>query len=1059
MSAKEVFYLSEFITGKDLVCPIASYYFFNNRGGAAVPSWVAGSLGAGITHQRLITASGSEDFRFDFSQAMWRALDKVTFLIQDTYTSGSNTQTVTRSANWTQLPIPIRESFSQAPTGQEQVLATVNIGGYITHSIDEIRYAGQDIWWDDWEYTATHNIHKGGGTLGVLESSTANITFLAFSDYKTVYAQLTTQTTQDGVPVTDLFYGTWYQVKADIVWEGPFKVHVNLAPTDFDGNPVSGMRARILPGPLYTKNSSGSLLAINRTTATDDGGYLRTATTPINQNFIYDVRTTYAHAVVQLGEQFSSSSGQITTVYQKLLDFPIRSRLTTVSIDLDRTDAFGLPAVAYPIQDFGINEQRPHIRYHPDADTTYKALANITLPQTKTYTFPTASNWSKFTSGSSVADVTGGVRLTIPSGPSTFVFDFTVDTSKMWNLRPYRWIAFDYNVTTSSAITGVIQLNQYLDPQHVTDNWYYIKEFNVTLQPGHNTLWIDTLQPYRIDASGSPGPLRTMAQAHMNDTVTFENQGVAQTFNVLRDRFSGIANMIQFSTTLSTGTVEITNPRMEVRYKAAFNQNGVSYARSDNGYQPQSGIGGEGFDGYNTWGHVDGRDAFRILNFRNGGSFSVRSMTPQEFVHALRDVQNFVINSETDYSLNSFWNSGTPNSWLNTNFGYSSRQFGYQSSFDSGFTRLAPIDPTAAFDLKFTAGMPNAILYLGCGQTNPFTYSEPAVLDCEMIIGHVFQATDILRPTQADGDTGSKLTFLGFEGDDTTPYGPIDYATKANGYGRQASKFWRPKHGTNNTAPNPADTQHYAPDQKAPIQKMLLDLDGSRSQYWFGFAKGAPPDGAKLPSYDVSDGLNHFRSFVKTSDSKLYFGWKPNQKLADWIDREVKDNTGTSFTDPILGSCVRVERHTNAYRPFTSTSQSGHRNHILISLDKPSTDDIYLQYTNDYGQTWLGGTTLSTTGKWPSVFISDKGILYCYWVDATGSVKLQKFDKDQNALSSVLTTNVVITNASGIATTGFYNADQLKIRITCSGDDVTDGTTHKTGVVFLASTDGQTFSF
>ena len=1047
---KEVFYLSEFLTGKDLACPITSYYFYNNRGGAAVPSWVGGALGAGVTHQRLITADGAEDFRFDFSQAMWRALDNVRFTIADTYISPGHSQTVTRVVTWTQLNaiIPTRESFSQTSTGQEQVLATVNIGGYITHSVDEIRYAGQNIWWDDWSYSETHTISKGGGSLGVPESSTATVTLIAFSDFQSCYAQLLTETRIDGVLTTDLFYGTWFTVKCDIVWEGPLKFHVNCAPTDFDGNPINGLRARILPGPLYTKNSSGSLLAINRATATDDGGYLRTATTPINQDFIYDVRTTYAHAIVTRNEQLSVSSGSTTTVYEKLLDFAIRSRLTTISIDFDRTDLFGLPPAAHPIQDFGIPEQRPHIRYHPDADTTCKALANIVLPQRKNYAFPTAVNWTKFTSGSSITDITGGVRFTVPSGPSTFEFDFSIDTSQAWNMRPYRWFAVDYNNTGSSDVTGYIDLDQYLDPQHKTDNWWYIKRFNVTFEPGAHTYWIDTLRPDFITTSGSDVGIRLQAEAHMSDTVTFENQGVALTFNVLRDRWSGLANLFKMSVRLSTGTVEVTNPRMEVRYKAVFNQNSTSYARGS-GYQAPSGIGAEGFDGYNTWGHVDGRDAFRILNFKTGGVSGSRSMTPHEYVLALRDVQNFVINSETDYALNSSWLSTyNPHTWNNINFGYTNQSFGFQSSFESGGGRVAPIDPTTAFDLRFTAGMPNAILYLGCGQTNPFTYSEAAILDCEMIVGHVFQATDVLRPTQNLSEKGSKLTALGFEGDDTTQWGPIDYTTGWNGYGEKASKYWRPRHGTN-TTDYPNDNQHFAPDQASPIVKQGLDLEGARSQYWFGFAKGAPSDGAKSPSYDVADNLNHIRSYVSPTDQKLYFGWKQNAKDDDWIDREVKDADGMSLTDPVVGSCVRVERSTEANRLIQGLP-SGHRCHLLIAFDRASSDDVVFQYTDDYGQNWSSPITLSTTGRFPGLLVTRKGLVYAYWLDAGGKVKRQVFDKSQSTVIDVADTNISIANCDGIAVGEYFSQGKIPY-ITMA---VADGQTIK----YYKSTDGLTFS-
>lgn len=375
-------------------------------------------------------------------------------------------------------------------------------------------------------------------------------------------------------------------------WRPSTEFHVKFSPTDLDGNEVSksvlvyiGEMSRLGEESFGDGNITGA------DTVTE---YLKELNTPVDSTYEFAGRgVRYTRAASISGTALITGS----STYGGDL---IQCNATQCRIYY-RYANFGITPAAYPFYECRFPMSMPiyHL-FDEDADVTNIEAAVVQLPSSKALT---TGAWTASGTGASVA----GDQLTAASTQGTFENLLSPITF----YAPYRWLAFDYVVSS-----GTPSVEVETQGANAGIAGFYSKRFAAGTLSGSGTAYIDVLKPSSINgtAASSLPRLLQINQAQANPAGDDGN------------RFGGLVSLYAFRVRFTNAVVTITNVRMVVRTSASL------------AHRVGTSDGGAGQTQHFMAGHVDGRDAFRV-----------DAATIQTVVNRLRDWQGLTIVS-TNYA-------------------------------------------------------------------------------------------------------------------------------------------------------------------------------------------------------------------------------------------------------------------------------------------------------------------------------------------------------------------------------------------------------------------------
>lgn len=340
-------------------------------------------------------------------------------------------------------------------------------------------------------------------------------------------------------------------------WLPTLETHVVFKPVDASGAPISGKRVWILFGDIRD--------AFNITGSTDLSRYLYDRPVPVDETITIPGKTVYAN--VSIG----GPPDPLAQHYERADEVMSEGTRCTVAwqyASLDKAPAAnGWLEAAQP--------RGPVIQHlsSEDCGAVDQVVATVSLPATK------ALNPS-WTLQSGTGSVAGGL---LTSTGSNTVFRATY-TTPLPDLRPYRFLAFEHNVSGGGSVSATIRVKQRLAG---------VREYPVSLGAA-GTTWVDILNPTLVAGTNasSLSKLSTSNQANLTGSGGPSNS----------DRFGGVTEIDYIEIVLSNAAVTLSNVAMRVRWAAELSLLNFDNATDDT----------DDLHKYVMCGHVDGRDAFRI---------------------------------------------------------------------------------------------------------------------------------------------------------------------------------------------------------------------------------------------------------------------------------------------------------------------------------------------------------------------------------------------------------------------------------------------------------------
>jgi len=334
------------------------------------------------------------------------------------------------------------------------------------------------------------------------------------------------------------------------------KYTVKFKPVDLEGNQLAKPVILVF-GDIY--DTPGTIDG-----STDFGDFVQTATTPIDDVFSVAKRCSALSATLRTST---------TTFHTYAFDAPVKSWATNVQLYW-RYAAFGEDPGDFVYQEVENPLERniKHV-FSDDADCRDITFATVTLPASKDLAH---SAWTAQGDGASaVGDV-------LAAGSETGTF--TALMSPIVSGSPYRYLAFDYDVSVGSpsVIVEVVASSFGLEST--------VKTFSAGILSGTGTAYIDTLRPSLVggSAASSLPRLERINQAQQDEE------------SAASSRFSGLRSIYSVRLQFEDGTVEVTDLRMAVKVSGSLS------------HRNGSADGASGETNHSMAGHVDGRDAFRI---------------------------------------------------------------------------------------------------------------------------------------------------------------------------------------------------------------------------------------------------------------------------------------------------------------------------------------------------------------------------------------------------------------------------------------------------------------
>ena len=840
-----------------------------------------------------ITASGTECIELTPNTPFWghSTRNMVFIYTQNTVYDGSSTVTTGLASNL--FAGSLYPQYLSVGANQKFNLHELTYCGQSLANFPTFTYSNsQTVSWYGESVTATVDVNIGGSTY-IVECTSSHQGVIDYT--------------------VDFSYRT----------EGPVHALVEFDPKDTEGNSIScschigaGVAIAEFTDPM---DSSSDHNIYNITTAGLTAGdcypYYRKVGTPVSETITIPFAVTQARIIVGRDGAAVGNSWVHTDSWAK----PVVGRsLSYIQVALDQNELLETTTSIEPIGNTMYGGWhpvcRPAIDSHPEFKMNYVEVAKLQFNDQ--LILPYRGFAANRPGDTYTALSSGGIFNTTTTSQGLFA----AGGNPMWNIRfqPYRYLAVDYNLIQPPA-SGFITLQLF---QFVSgfSGQEFSKQFTANFDKSQQTgtLYFDLCQPELTSL--------TVSQ-HLTTT------NAAQTVpNQLADGIGYVSTM-HVITPAGASKIQLTNWRLAVKDSMSFNQIGWTYG-SEGG--PPDVI-------TNTYGYVDGKDAFRVNGANNNTVSSyLAELTKQNNVQVVSTSLSIIpsggvlANSTGVYcSASNYTNGFTWDGFTNTAGGYGFGSYGSvlytygnYSNWDTSGNLLSPTTTlNTPFSLYCTLSNSGTFSgYLGQSEDAPFDGSSVRVR-CRMLFGQI--ATQSVYPSQA-GQTAT-LSATGI------PLGGIfTFSTGSNGWAKKGVKVfdgtYKPK-------------LYYA--TKYPSEVKNLNLQGVREVFWIGRA----PYAGELEKgpWIVHDWMGRYHRITSKTDSNAIIYKR------------------SSFSVPLPTWEVKTTFSTGSLKPVDCRMAIDNRQRIEVVFTDGDNNKVYGCHSDDDGLTFSAPTMLIPSGSHPTI--------------------------------------------------------------------------------------------